>query len=111
MNRWTVLDSSSPIRVDGALSAGDTYIGLPLEGPPGPPGPAGPTGPAGSTPYVHTQSVAASVWTVNHNLGFFPAVSVVDNLGHEVVAQVTHITANQVQIAFNSSAVGTARFN
>jgi hypothetical protein len=31
--------------------------------------------------YRHVQSVAAAVWTVVHNLGKFPSVSVVDSTG------------------------------
>jgi hypothetical protein len=40
-------------------------------------GPQGPPGPPGtSLSYTHTQGSAASTWTVNHNLGFRPDVTI-----------------------------------
>jgi len=61
--------------------------------------------------YVHTQSVSASTWTVTHNLGFFPAVSVIDSGGSVVEGDVSYISVNQVSIAFSSSFGGKAYFS
>ena len=58
--------------------------------------------------YVHIQSVSASTWTITHNLGFFPAVSVVDSGGSVVEGDVSYISVNQVSIAFSSSFGGKA---
>jgi len=74
----------------------------------GAPGPQGDIGPAGGESYLHTQSSPASTWTVNHNLGTRPAVEVRDTGGNEILAAVTHMSANQVLISFVSAKTGTA---
>jgi hypothetical protein len=61
--------------------------------------------------YVYTQSVSASTWTISHNLGFFPSVSVVDNGGNLVIGDVSYITENQVSISFSASFGGKAYFS
>ena len=61
--------------------------------------------------YVHVQSVSASTWTISHNLGFFPSVSVVDNGGNLVIGDVLYITENQVSISFSASFGGKAYFS
>lgn len=70
-------------------------------------GAAGPPG-AGGASYLHTQASPASTWTVNHNLGTRPAVEVRDTGGNEILAGVTHASANQVLISFVSAKTGTA---
>lgn len=68
-------------------------------GPPGPPGPAGGT-------YRHVQSVPASTWTINHNLGFRPGgVYVQDSGGDQQVGRVTHLSADTLQIEFFGAGV------
>ena len=79
-------------------------------GPQGPPGPEGPQGPSGAN-YLHTQSTASSTWVVNHNLGIFPRVTVLDDGGNEVLAGVTHTSENQVVIQFGAPFSGRATFN
>ena len=69
------------------------------------------TGSGGNVSYIHTQSVAASVWTAPHNLGRWPSVSVVDNLGNQVEPDVFYVDANIVQIAHGAPMVGKAFFN
>jgi len=61
--------------------------------------------------YVHTQSISASTWTISHNMGFFPSVSVVDNGGNMVIGDVLYITENQVSISFSASFGGKAYFS
>jgi len=61
--------------------------------------------------YVHVQSASASTWTISHNLGFFPSVSVVDNGGNLVIGDVLYITENQVSISFSASFGGKAYFS
>jgi hypothetical protein len=61
--------------------------------------------------FVHNQSVSASTWTITHNLGFFPSVSVVDNGGNMVIGDVSYITENQVSISFSASFGGKAYFS
>lgn len=72
-------------------------------------GPAGPPGPAGAA-HVHTQSSAATTWTINHNLGARPTLVVcADAGGTEIVGQVVHTTTNQTLVYFSVAVSGTAR--
>jgi hypothetical protein len=73
-------------------------------------GPPGVDGASGSS-FEHAQSVAASIWTVNHNLGFRPNVSVKTLGGLEVDAEVLHVSVNQVQVIFDSPSTGIANFS
>lgn len=60
--------------------------------------------------YEHTQSVAATQWTVNHQLGRRPAaVSVLSPGGVEVDAAVTHVTINQLVVEFAAPYSGSVR--
>ncbi len=85
-----------------------TYVGV--RGDTGPQGPQGPQGPAGggTASYVHDQSVPAATWTINHNLGYFPNVTVVDSAGNQVIGQVQYISLNSMTINFNASFGGKA---
>lgn len=44
--------------------------------------------------HVHTQSTPAAEWTIRHNLGKYPCVSVVDSSGSEVVGAVDYPNEN-----------------
>lgn len=61
-----------------------------------------------SANYTHTQSTALATWTVNHNLGFKPAVTVLTLGGVEMWAEITHVSNNQVSIGFDSPITGQA---
>jgi hypothetical protein len=76
-------------------------------GPQGPQGPQGIQGESGGF-YTHTQSVSASTWTITHNLGYHPAVSVVDNGENVVIGDVTYVSANALTISFSASFGGKA---
>ena len=70
----------------------------------------GPTVPSSSgVAYMHLQSSPALVWTVNHNLGVRPTVSLVDTGGNEVQADIVHTSANQLQVRFALPLAGVAR--
>lgn len=58
--------------------------------------------------YVHNQMVSASTWTITHNLGFFPAVTIIDSGDHVVVGDVTYISENQLSVSFNATFGGKA---
>lgn len=61
--------------------------------------------------YVHDQQVAASTWTVNHNLGKFASINIVDTVGDEVIGDVTYSTTNQIVINFSAPISGKAYIN
>jgi len=77
-----------------------------LQGPPG----LSPGGvPADLAGYTHTQSSPSAVWTINHNLGRKPLVSLRTNGNVEFEGSLVHMSNNQV-IAFLATAVaGAAR--
>ena len=74
------------------------------QGPPGPPGGDGALGGA----FEQAQLVAADTWTVNHNLGYRPAVSLLTVGGKEMWAEVIHISVNQFVAYFDSPVTGVA---
>lgn len=69
--------------------------------------------PQGSIPrFVHVQSSASTLWTVNHNLGDRPAaVSVLTTGGVEMDADVRHISVNQLTVGFASALTGSVLIN
>lgn len=75
-------------------------------GPTGAIGPTGPTGPIGS--YVHNQNTPASTWTINHNLGAFPQVSVIDSVGNNVVGETVWVDSSTMTVTFSSAFSGKA---
>lgn len=68
-------------------------------------------GGAGGATYQHTQAVPAAVWTVAHNLGKRPSVSVTDHLGNAVLPDVKYVDANVVQVTHGVPLIGFAYCN
>jgi hypothetical protein len=67
-------------------------------------------GPAGDgAGFNFTQAVAAQTWTINHNLGYTPSVTVFDTGGHEVEADVVNTSVNQTLVYFDVATAGSAR--
>ena len=58
--------------------------------------------------YNHTQSVSSATWTITHNLGFRPAVSVVDSGGNHVIGDVNYVSVNALTISFSAPFGGSA---
>lgn len=85
------------------LSGGGTVqvalINTGLQGPPGPPGP-------GATTYDHSQSSASAEWVVNHNLGRFVSITVLNAGGFEVEAEVVQSSESQARVYFNQPQTG-----
>lgn len=61
--------------------------------------------------YVHEQLSSSSFWTVNHNLGKFPSVTVVDSGGTVVIGDITYIDQESLTISFSSAFAGVAYIN
>jgi len=61
------------------------------------------------SPYVHTQSTAATTWTINHNLGFRPSVELLDSGSQEIDADVSHPSVNQTVVTLKAATAGLAR--
>ena len=56
--------------------------------------------------YRHTQTIAAAVWTVPHNLGLRPAVMVVDHLGQQIYPDVVWLDNDIVQVTHGGALRG-----
>jgi len=61
--------------------------------------------------YVFTQSTPAAVWTINHDLEKYPAVSIVDSANDEVIGEVHYTSTSQVVITFSAAFSGKAFLN
>jgi|TARA_R110000764_G_scaffold45797_2_gene102952 hypothetical protein len=61
--------------------------------------------------YIHTQSSAAEVWVVTHNLAKNCSVTVIDSAGTVVIGQVDYNSINQITLTFKASFSGKAYFN
>lgn len=61
--------------------------------------------------YTHTQSVASNTWTINHNLGKYPSVMVVDSAGSVVIGDISYVTINQIIVYFSGTFSGKAYLN
>lgn len=58
--------------------------------------------------FQHMQPSPATVWTINHNLGFPPSVRAYSPGGREMLAEVLHSNLNQSLVYFDSPAGGFA---
>jgi hypothetical protein len=74
---------------------------------PGPQGPAGVFSPTDIF-YVHTQSVASAVWTINHNLNGQPTAVVLDSAGTQCEGTFSYPSTIQMIITFTAAFSGTA---
>lgn len=61
--------------------------------------------------YVHTQSTASAIWTINHNLGKYPSVTIVDSAKNEVFGDVEYTSVNSVKLNFTAAFSGQAFLN
>lgn len=61
--------------------------------------------------HVHTQMVAATEWTILHNLNKLPAVTIIDTAGSVVIGDVFYVNLNTVKINLTAAMSGTASLN
>lgn len=61
--------------------------------------------------FLYEQTEASDEWIIVHNLNKYPAVSIIDSAGDEVVGNVHYDSANQVTITFVGAFKGTATLN
>jgi hypothetical protein len=61
--------------------------------------------------YVHNQSIASSIWEVQHNLNKFPSATMVLSTGQKGYGDVTYIDENNLTITFASAESGKAYIN
>jgi hypothetical protein len=78
-------------------------------GPQGAQGPQGPQGdPSGPVSYTHTQYSASASWSITHNLGYNPNVTVSDSAGTIIEGAIAYPTSSTIVLSFSSAFAGTA---
>ena len=93
-----------------------------LQGPVGPQGPQGeqgvqgpegPVGPAGEGDlnFTFDQPTPSDEWTITHNLGKFPSVSVTDSSGNLWQTEVDYVDQNRCIVRFSAAFSGKAYLN
>jgi hypothetical protein len=92
------------------------YISRIIVTAPGPQGPAGSSGVSADdivplVSYRHTQNAPLTTWTVNHNLNFYPNVTVFNSAGSQVEGTVTHANETSLTITFSSAVSGKAHLS
>lgn len=65
----------------------------------------------GDKSFTFTQSVAAETWSITHNLGKYPSVTVVDSGGNVVIGDVEYTSVNALTCTFSAPFSGKAYLN
>ena len=65
----------------------------------------------GAPTFVFTQGVPATTWNIQHDLGKFPSVSVINNNNVVINGEVIYIDNNNVQLNFSAGFTGKAYLN
>jgi hypothetical protein len=58
--------------------------------------------------YTHTQGVASATWTINHNLHFYPNVTVQDSAGNIVEGEILYTNSDSLTVTFSTAFSGEA---
>jgi hypothetical protein len=114
MRIYLPFDDGSPVDISDLTSAKvqiPSATSTPPRGPIGLQGVQGTQGPQGSAAvqsFVHNQGTPSDTWTINHNLGFFPNVSVVDSAGTVVEGDTAWPNSGTIIVSFESAFSGKA---
>ena len=65
----------------------------------------------GDTSRAFNFTTPSATWTVNHNLGKRPSVTVVNNNGTEILGAVQHVSDKQIIITFSTALTGAVYLN
>ena len=65
----------------------------------------------GAPTFIFNQAVAATTWNVNHNLGKFPSITVIDTANTVVTGEYTYTDNNNVTLTFSAGFAGKAYLN
>lgn len=61
--------------------------------------------------FIYEQAIASDTWEIEHNLGRFPSVEVVDTAGNKFFPAVQWINENKLIITMNGATKGKAFLN
>ncbi len=65
----------------------------------------------GDLHFTYVQGVPSTSWNIQHNLGKFPSITVIDSAGTVVNGEYTYIDINNVTLTFSAPFAGTAYLN
>lgn len=68
-------------------------------------------GEGGDLNYLYLQTAPSATWSITHNLGKFPSVSIVDSAGTLYLSDIKYIDENSLTITFNAAFAGKAYLN
>ena len=66
---------------------------------------------SGDLTYVHNQMSAIDIWLINHNLGKYPSVTILDSSGQTVIGNIEYLDFNNITLTFSAAFSGKAYFN
>lgn len=66
---------------------------------------------AAPSSYIYNQIAASAVWVVEHNLGKYPSVTIVDSANTVMIGDIRYIDTNNVVLTFTAAFSGKAYFN
>jgi hypothetical protein len=98
--KTSTLNTSSASRVSSASISALWYRIGQIEA-------AGGTAGSGGT-YTHTQTVPDTTWTITHNLGYNPNVTIIDAALNNIEGDIQYNSINELTITFSVSVYGTA---
>jgi hypothetical protein len=61
-----------------------------------------------SEEYVHNQAIPSAAWIIEHNLGGYPSITVIDSANSQVEGDVVFDSTNQITVSFSSAFSGKA---
>lgn len=99
----SIVESDVAVTLEAAVAAPQIDIAI-VGGADGADGEDG----ASTTPFEYVQALPAAEWIVNHNLGRRPAgVEVLSPGGLSIIAEVIHMSPNQLRVLFVSPQSGS----
>jgi hypothetical protein len=66
---------------------------------------------SGGSTYTHNQEQPIQTWTITHDLGKFPSVSVVNNNNVLMYGDIAYVNDNKITITFSAGFSGKAYLN
>jgi len=91
--------NSVTVELESVVSLDLAIDNIGMQGPPG----------QGGAPYIHTQSVPASIWTIVHNRGYLADVTLYDDMGEQIIGDIHHDSDSMATVTFSIPVSGQAR--
>lgn len=71
----------------------------------------GPQGASGGDIFEHNQTTPSYDWTVNHNLGRYPELTILGTDGNQIITDIEHVNINTAIVHFGAPIIGKAVCN